>query len=146
MADRSLAAIRNKAGGGRSAEFPQGDLPEMLRLRGIALLKLGKGAEAATSFRESIAGLRSIERPTAVNVYDIACCLSLLSPVEPDPAVADEAMVALRCAIDAGFRDASRMRADTDLDPIRDRPDFRLLMMDLSMPADAFAAPRQAAR
>jgi hypothetical protein len=31
------------------------------------------------------------------------------------------------------------MAADTDLDPLRSRPEFRLLMMDLAMPAEPFA-------
>jgi hypothetical protein len=31
------------------------------------------------------------------------------------------------------------MQADTDLDPLRDREDFRLLMLDLAMPSDPFA-------
>jgi hypothetical protein len=38
------------------------------------------------------------------------------------------------------------MQADTDLDPIRSRPDFRLLLLDLAMPADVFAAPPRPAR
>jgi hypothetical protein len=31
------------------------------------------------------------------------------------------------------------MRRDTDLDPLRLRPDFQLLLMDLAMPDDPFA-------
>jgi hypothetical protein len=34
------------------------------------------------------------------------------------------------------------MPADADLDPLRDRPDFRLLIMNLAMPADPFAPAR----
>ncbi len=52
---------------------------------------------------------------------------------------ADAAMVALRRAVDAGWRNASRARKDSDLDPIRSRPEFRLLMLDLEFPADTFA-------
>jgi tetratricopeptide (TPR) repeat protein len=145
-ADRWLAALRKWAGDGRSAEFFQKNLPNPLRFRGIALRKLGRGTEAATNLRESLAALRSLEQPAPVDLYDIACCLSLLSSVDPDPTVADEAMAALRRAIDSGYREPSHMKADTDLDPIRERPDFRLLMMDLVMPADVFAAPPRSAR
>jgi hypothetical protein len=42
-------------------------------------------------------------------------------------------------AVAAGFRDLPHMRTDTDLDPLRIRLDFQLLMMDLAMPDDAFA-------
>jgi hypothetical protein len=31
------------------------------------------------------------------------------------------------------------MRNDPDLNPLRSRPDFRTLMMDLAMPDDSFA-------
>jgi hypothetical protein len=31
------------------------------------------------------------------------------------------------------------MRTDPDLDPLRSRPDFQLLLMDLAMPAEPFA-------
>ena len=45
----------------------------------------------------------------------------------------------LREAVAAGFRDLAHMRTDTDLDPLRSRLDFQLLMMDLAMPADLFS-------
>ena len=31
------------------------------------------------------------------------------------------------------------MRRDTDLDPLRSRPDFQVLMMDLEFPEEPFA-------
>jgi hypothetical protein len=54
---------------------------------------------------------------------------------------ADRAMGVLRRAVAAGFRDAARIRDDRDLAPLRDRADFRMLLMDLSFPAEAFARP-----
>jgi hypothetical protein len=33
----------------------------------------------------------------------------------------------------------SLMSIDRDLDPLRSRPDFQVLMMDLSFPSDPFA-------
>jgi len=38
-----------------------------------------------------------------------------------------------------GFRDPGTYRAETALDPLCGRDDFRLMMMDLAMPADPFA-------
>jgi hypothetical protein len=37
---------------------------------------------------------------------------------------------------------ADEYRAEDSLEPLRNRDDFRLVMMDLAMPPDAFAAAR----
>ena len=52
---------------------------------------------------------------------------------------ADRAMARLRQAIAAGYRKLFFMRTDPELDPLRSRPDFQLLMMDLEFPDDPFA-------
>ena len=49
-------------------------------------------------------------------------------------------MAVLRQAVAMGYRSPHVYRAESALDPLRDRDDFRLLMMDLAMPADPFAA------
>jgi hypothetical protein len=45
----------------------------------------------------------------------------------------------LRRAIAAGYRDRAELAADPALDPLRVRPEFRLLILDLSFPEDPFA-------
>ena len=50
-------------------------------------------------------------------------------------------MKSLRRAVAAGWNRPAHMRADTDLDPIRSRPDYQMLVLDLAMPADPFARP-----
>ena len=50
-------------------------------------------------------------------------------------------MESLRTAVGMGYRDRDAYRTETALGPLRDREDFRLLMMDLAMPAEPFAAP-----
>ena len=52
---------------------------------------------------------------------------------------AERAMHWLRQAVAAGYRNLALMRKDDDLDPLRSRPDFQMLMMDLDMPRDPFA-------
>ncbi len=37
-----------------------------------------------------------------------------------------------------GMRDLAWYRTDRLFDPLRDRPDFQLLLMDMAMPADLF--------
>ena len=48
----------------------------------------------------------------------------------------------LKQVIEAGYRDVAFFRSSNQLDPIRNRPDFRLLLMDLAMPTEPFAAAR----
>ena len=119
-----------------------------MRHRGITLQKCGRPAEAVVAFRESIGLLEGLARPTSGNIYDLACSQSLLSGVASDAgsgltatlggAEADRAMNSLRRAIAAGWKDRAHMRADTDLEPLRNRPDFRALTMDLGFPAEPF--------
>jgi hypothetical protein len=84
--------------------------------------------------------------------YDLARGHALLASAAADPrsglsaaaaaAEADRALAALRRAVAAGYRDLAEMQADRDLDPLRGREDFKLLIMDLAMPAEAFATVR----
>jgi eukaryotic-like serine/threonine-protein kinase len=48
-------------------------------------------------------------------------------------------MADLQRAAAVGFRMLSLMTFDHDLDPLRARSDFRVLMMDLAFPNDPFA-------
>jgi hypothetical protein len=48
-------------------------------------------------------------------------------------------MTALRRAIAAGYKNVPDMFRDPDLDALRSRPDFQVLIMDLEFPDDQFA-------
>ncbi len=52
------------------------------------------------------------------------------------------AIDALQQAVAAGYRDIAHMRVDTDLDPLRGREGFRLMMMDLAFPSNPLATVR----
>ena len=47
-------------------------------------------------------------------------------------------MAWLRRAVALGYRNPDAYRTESALDPLRNRADFRLLMMDLAFPADPF--------
>jgi hypothetical protein len=49
------------------------------------------------------------------------------------------AMGLLHKAVATGYRAIGFLRSDAALDPLRDREDFRALMMDLAFPAQVFA-------
>jgi hypothetical protein len=48
-------------------------------------------------------------------------------------------MAALRRAVEMGYGNPDGYRTESALDPLRHRPDFRALMMDLEFPAEPFA-------
>jgi hypothetical protein len=52
---------------------------------------------------------------------------------------ANKSMEWLRRAVAMGYRSRIELGRDPALDPLRDRPDFQLLMMDMAMPAEPFA-------
>jgi hypothetical protein len=52
---------------------------------------------------------------------------------------ADQAMATLRRAVAVGYSNVTGLRADPDLDPLRSRLDFRLLLLDAAFPDDPFA-------
>jgi tetratricopeptide (TPR) repeat protein len=109
---------------------------------------VGRTTEAADAYRKAVAIMERLP-PTPVNTYDLACFHALLFGVAGRPAsgltAAEgqteeyQAMHFLREAVAAGYRQLAWMRNDSDLDPLRSRPGFQLLMMDLAFPAEPFA-------
>jgi hypothetical protein len=104
----------------------------------------GRRAQAANAFHQGVAIIERLPRLRSDNLYDLACYHAILSSAldRQNPgssAAADQAMRRLREAVAAGYRNIEWMRRDTDLDPLRSRLDFQLLMMDLAMPDDSFA-------
>ena len=114
----------------------------------ILLRRSGRAAEAAETARSRLAHWPD---GPAEDLYNAACELALCIPAvasgrsDPSPAerderhrYADEAMAALRRSGAAGFRDVDHYRRDTDLDPLRSRPDFAALLLDMAFPTDPF--------
>ena len=89
-------------------------------------------------------------RGTPIDIYDISCSRSLIAgaalaagsgvTAAEGRTEAERAVAGMRRAIDAGYNELSWIRqGDPDLKPIRSRPDFQRLMIDVSFPADPFA-------
>jgi hypothetical protein len=82
-------------------------------------------------------------------VFVYACCHASLSTLAGVPGTgvsadekdteAERAMALLWRAAGMGFRAPDAYRAETALNSLRNRPDFRLLLMDLTFPAKPFA-------
>ena len=87
--------------------------------------------------------------PTPDDYYNLACYHSRLAGLAREPGAeitalaarieADLAMKDLVSAVAAGFHIRSLLANDRDLDSIRSRSDFQLLILDLTFPEDPFA-------
>jgi tetratricopeptide (TPR) repeat protein/tRNA A-37 threonylcarbamoyl transferase component Bud32 len=116
---------------------------------GRALCRGGSEAEGVSALRQAITLREAISNLSIEGRYDLACCHALLAAAADDPrsglssddaaTESDRAMAALRAAVAAGYRDLAKLRTDSDLAKLRDRDDFRELLLDLAMPADPFS-------
>jgi serine/threonine-protein kinase len=110
----------------------------------------GRPAQAAPFLRRAVAILEQIVpllEPR--DRYNLACLHAVLAAIAAvpgsgmaaadGPAEAERAMHWLHLTIATGYRNAAVMRTDHDLDSLRSRPDFQVLMMDLEFPDDPFA-------
>jgi tetratricopeptide (TPR) repeat protein len=100
-------------------------------------------AEALDMLRRSETLLQSFSNPDTIEIYNLACTLAVIAGRLPAGAererYAGRAMETLRRAVAAGYKHLPNIRTDTDLNTLRPRDDFQLLMMDLVMPTDAFS-------
>ena len=132
------------------------DFPEVLAFRkdvamfhnnfGLLLVVLGKRAEAEAEYRQALAIREKLaaDFPAAPQYraeisqtsYNFACFYAIASGKRADKKqeYADRGMELLHKAVKAGYNDAANMAKDTDLDPIRDRADFKKLLASLPKP------------
>jgi eukaryotic-like serine/threonine-protein kinase len=126
---------------------------DSLRRIGTTFQASGRPADAVAHFRKSIALLEGLKKPRALDFYDTACCHSLISAAPAQAgsgmsaaesaAEAELAVAGVRKAVEAGYLNLVWVRSgDPDLNPIRSRPDFQALVMDMSMPVEPFAAQK----
>jgi serine/threonine-protein kinase len=118
---------------------------------GMARQRAGRPAEAAAELRRAVAIMERLcdLQPDGYNLYNLACFRSQLSGIAAQPgsgltavdagSLGGQSVEALRRAVAAGLGDIAFMRRDPDLDPLRSRPDFQLLMMDLEFPEEPVA-------
>jgi tetratricopeptide (TPR) repeat protein len=118
---------------------------------GMARRRAGRPAEAAAELGRAVAIMERLcdLQPDGYNLYNLACFRSQLSGIAVQPgsgltavdagSLGEQAVATLRRAVAAGLGDIAFMRRDPDLDPLRSRADFQLLMMDLAFPDEPFA-------
>jgi len=101
----------------------------------------GRHAESLTLREETLklqkAKLGANHPDTGNNIYGIACThAQMIAKAEDRSKQADLAMDWLQQAVAAGYKDVAHMKKDTDLDPLREREDFKKLMAELEAKAD----------
>jgi tetratricopeptide (TPR) repeat protein len=118
--------------------------------RGLARRALGYAAGAAADARRAVELIDALPPRLGEEWFLSACAHAALAGVAGrDGSVvsaieaaseAGTAMARLHKAVGVGFRSPDAYRTEDALDPLRGREDFRLLMMDLAMPGEPFAA------
>jgi eukaryotic-like serine/threonine-protein kinase len=124
-------------------------LARSVRRLGLVRLAGGNSAGAFKDARKAAALFEGLPSLTNEECYELACCHAALigaagrdgsaTSADNDEVEADKAMDLLRRAAGNGFRNIDTMTKEAALNTLRDRPDFRLLMMDVAMPAKPFA-------
>jgi WD40 repeat protein/serine/threonine protein kinase/tetratricopeptide (TPR) repeat protein len=107
---------------------------------GSAFRDSKRPADALAALEEQRSVLESIPNPPSIDLYNLACCYAQLSVMlehaatSPSAteraALADQAMESLRRSIAAGMTNFALIERDHDLDPLRERADFRALILE----------------
>jgi tetratricopeptide (TPR) repeat protein len=151
--EKVLLLMRQRAEADPSDSPARSRWADALRRVGTTLQASGRPIDAIAHYRRSLTVLEGLKSATPTDVYDTACCHSLLAGAAPEPgsgltpagaqAEAKRAVAGVREAFARGYSNLVWVqRGDPDLKPIRRRPDFKMLMMDLIMPPDPFARDR----
>ncbi len=106
-------------------------------------------AGAAAAWKRACAYYDGSESQDGEHTFLLACCHAGLAGLAGRPGLgvsaaegadqAEKAMAVLRQAVTMGYRNPYAYRTESALDPLRNRPDFRALMMDLVFPTKPFA-------
>jgi WD40 repeat protein len=107
--------------------------------------------EALAAFQEARSVLESMRNPAPIDLYNLACDYAQLSVLLQHAAtpptaaeresLANQAVDALRRSLGAGMKDFALIDRDHDLDPLRERPDFRALIKAANAKTKSDAPP-----
>jgi tetratricopeptide (TPR) repeat protein/tRNA A-37 threonylcarbamoyl transferase component Bud32 len=137
--DQALRLYQRVAGDPPKKKGKQ--IAQALGRRGVALQRLARPGEAAAAYRKAIGLWEQLGRQNPEELYESACLYALLhgiarekgsglTPAEGD-AAGEKAMTTLRRALDAGHRSLTDLRKNTDLDSLRNRPEFQKMLAEL---------------
>ncbi|WP_165227465.1 serine/threonine-protein kinase [Aquisphaera insulae] len=123
-------------------------LAAVLRRRAQLALDAGDTAGAVAASRRALDLFEALPARSGNDWFGTACALATLATARltnPNASTSEsnvldgQALHALRRAAAMGFRNTPLYRHEPALKPLRDRDEFRTLLLDLSFPADPFA-------
>lgn len=122
---------------GRAIDLsPPDERPQFRASRAISKIQAGMVVEAVVEVSEltiPVVDATGSPKWNADQWYNFACIYAIASGkiADKEQEYADRAMELLHKAVQAGFKDAAHMKKDTDLDPLRERDDFKKLYAEL---------------
>ncbi|MFI5461229.1 MAG: tetratricopeptide repeat protein [Isosphaerales bacterium] len=147
--DRSIAIKERLVQDHPQHPYWRRQLAGNVRGRGLARLDMGDLAGAAADARRALGLFGGLPAPTGDDWFATSCCHAALAGLAGRDASgvsageafseADKAMALLQKTVGSGYRNPDAFRTESALDPLRNRPDFQLLMMDLAFPVEPFA-------
>jgi hypothetical protein len=157
--DEALATCKRSLAVREPLEHSHSEVPLYQGHLGETFLRLGQvccdmrnPAGAAAAWKRACEVYAKIKLLNPESVFFRGCCHGALAGLGGQPGSgvsaaegaeqAEKAMAVLRRAVSMGFRNRDAYRTESALDPLRKRIDFKLLMMDLAMPAAPFAVVR----
>jgi eukaryotic-like serine/threonine-protein kinase len=124
-------------------------LASSLRRRGLARREMGDPAGTAADVRRAMALYDGLPSRSGEEWFETSCCHAALadlagrdgSGVSAADAASEagKALALLAKAVTMDYTNPHPYRTESSLDSLRERPDFRELMIDLVFPADPFA-------
>jgi tetratricopeptide (TPR) repeat protein len=151
-ADRAVVLWRALPGAKSRSGENQAGLSEALLRAGQTLRAESDLAGAVAHLRDAVGTIEAAPLIEAEAMFLLGCCHAQLSrlasspgsglPVTDGVRKADAAMGELHKAVGMGYRRADALRTESALGPLRDRPDFQLLIMDMAFPSEPFANGR----
>lgn len=130
-------------------ELYRGFLARGLRRLALARIETGDLAGAAADLRRALTLSETAMNRDGYTLFEVACMHATLASLagrsgsgvstSEGPGAADRAMELLRAALTLGRRAPGPFRTERALDSLRNRDDFRRLLLDLAFPDDPFA-------
>jgi eukaryotic-like serine/threonine-protein kinase len=154
--DEALAACKNAlavreqiVAAHPESPFYRANLGETYLRLGQVRRDMGNLTDAATALRRACEHYDAIKSLAGDSAFFRACCHAGLTGLGNRPGSgvssaegadhAEKSMAGLCQAVSLGYRDPDSYRTESALDPLRNRPDFQALMMDLMFPKRPFA-------